>query len=141
MVEDDENDAFFMLRAMKKAGITNPVQQLSDGREALNYFQGDGKFADRSRYPLPSLVLLDLKLPHVMGLDVLKWVRSQDGFQATTFVVLSASQDRSDVAQAYRHGAAAYLVKPPSLDQLDAVAVTIRDSWLDQQQPPAPLPE
>ena len=71
-VEDDPNDMFFLQHAMKKAGVANPIQVASDGQQAIEYLQGTGKFADREQFPLPCLVLLDLKLPHVMGLDVLK---------------------------------------------------------------------
>ena len=79
-VEDDPNDVFFLQHAMKKMGVANPIQVASDGQQAIDYLQGAGKFADRERFPLPCLVLLDLKLPHVMGLDVLKWIRElRDG--------------------------------------------------------------
>jgi DNA-binding response OmpR family regulator len=75
LVEDDANDVFFMKRAMKLAGMLNPVQVASDGQQAIQYLSGAGDYGDRERFPLPGLVLLDLKLPHVMGLDVLKWSR------------------------------------------------------------------
>jgi DNA-binding response OmpR family regulator len=130
LVEDDENDALFLRRAMKRAGILNPIQRVCDGREALDYFQGAQRFGNRNEYPLPSLVLLDLKLPHVMGLDVLKWVRDQGQFKSTVVVVRSASQYQNDIANAHRHGADDYLVKPSGLDQLDVIARMIRDSWL-----------
>ena len=78
-VEDDPNDVFFLQHAMKKAGVANPVQVATDGQQAIDYLRGVGKFADRKKFPLPCLILLDLKLPHVMGLDVLKWIRQQPG--------------------------------------------------------------
>jgi DNA-binding response OmpR family regulator len=140
LVEDDENDAFFLIRALRRAGILNPIQHLRDGGEALIYFQGGGTFGDRNQYPLPGLVLLDLKLPRVMGLDVLKWMRGQDLFKSTVVIVLSASENQNDRASAYRDGANAYFVKPSDLDQLDVVASTLRDSWLNATQPATQLP-
>lgn len=135
LVEDDEHDAFFLKRALSGAGILNPIQHVWDGREALEYFQGGGRFGDRSRFPLPGLVLLDLKLPCVMGLDVLKWIRGEDQFRSILVLVLSASQFPDDIVTARRNGADAYLVKPSDLDQLDAVARTIRDAWLNTNHP------
>src|SRR5581483_4834593 len=89
-VEDDQNDVFFLQKAMKKAGVENPIQVACDGQQAIDYLQGAGKFADRLQFPLPCLMLLDLKLPHVMGLDVLKWIRQQPG-PALTVLMLTAS--------------------------------------------------
>ena len=77
LVDDDENDVFFMLDAFRKAGVDVPVQIVRDGKEATDYLRGSGSFSDRARFPVPSLVLLDLKLPFVMGLDVLKAIRHE----------------------------------------------------------------
>src|SRR5947209_8520402 len=100
-VEDDPNDVFLFKHAMKKAEMTNPMQVASDGQEAIDYLSGTGKFADRDQYPLPGLVLLDLKLPYVMGLDVLKWIREQPN-TAPVVIILTASAEDGDVASAYR---------------------------------------
>src|SRR5687767_5955728 len=110
-VDDDPNDVFLLQHAMKKIGMHNPIQVATDGQQAIDYLQGAGKFADRARYPLPCLVLLDLKLPYVMGLDVLKWIRQQPGL-ALVVLLLSASADDEDMAAAYRLGANGFLVKP-----------------------------
>jgi two-component system response regulator len=134
-VEDDENDIFFMQRAMKNAGVLNPIQIASDGQQAIDYFQGAGKFANREEFPLPYLVLLDLKLPRVMGLDVLKWIRQQP--EATAIVIiLSSSKEEADVTTAYRLGANGYLVKPAEASQLNDMAKSIKDFWLSQNTPP-----
>jgi len=77
LVDDDANDVFLLRHAMKKAGLTNPMQVVSDGQEAIDYLKGVGKFADRETFPLPILLLMDLKLPYVMGLDVLRWIGTQ----------------------------------------------------------------
>ena len=135
MVEDGEDDVFFMRQAMKKAGVVNPIQVASDGQQAIDYFQGTGRFVNRVEFPLPYLVLLDLKLPHVMGLDVLKWIR-QDSEAAAIVVILSSSKEEADIATAYRLGANGYLVKPLDVDKLDDMAKSIKDFWLTQNTPP-----
>ena len=96
-VEDDENDVFFLQHAFQAAGIPNPLQVTRDGQEAIDYLSGVGKFANREKFPLPDLMLLDLKLPHVMGLEVLKWIRQQSGMTLAV-VVLTASGEAADVA-------------------------------------------
>ncbi len=141
LVEDDENDAFFLTRALKRAEISNTIQHVGDGRSAMEYLQGIGRFGDRSRFPLPGLVLLDLKLPHVKGLDVLKWIRGQEQFASIVVVVFSASEYPEDIAHSQRHGADAYFVKPSNLDQLDVLARTIRDAWLAEPLASPPMPE
>src|SRR5690348_8539240 len=103
-VEDDPNDVFLFQHAITKAGVANPVQVATDGQQAINYLQGTGKFADREKYPFPCLVLLDLKLPYVMGLDVLKWIRQQP-CAALTVLMLTASGEEADVVASYRLGA------------------------------------
>jgi two-component system response regulator len=135
-VEDDENDVLLIQHALKKAGILEPVQVASDGHLAIDYFEGSGKFADRVKFPLPSLVLLDLKLPHVPGLDVLKWIRQQAGV-LTPVVILSSSEHEDDIASAYKLGANAYLVKPSDSSRLAEMARSIKDFWLIQNTMPS----
>ncbi|MEY2466943.1 MAG: hypothetical protein QOD03_1464, partial [Verrucomicrobiota bacterium] len=136
VVEDDENDLMFVKMAMKKAGVTNPVQVAHDGQAALDYFQGAGKFADRSAFPLPYLVLLDLKLPYVMGLEVLAWIRDRPQFKQTIVIMLTSSRHTEDIGTAYQMGANAYLVKPANLVALEGMMKTLKDFWLTQNTPP-----
>src|SRR3989442_225404 len=75
LVEDDENDVFFFKRAMQVAGWTDPLHVARDGKQAIDYLSGSGQFSSRDEFPLPALLLLDLKLPYVNGLEVLKWIR------------------------------------------------------------------
>src|SRR5207237_5041379 len=95
----------------------------------MDYLQGAGKFADRKQFPLPSLILLDLKLPHVMGLDVLKWIRQESGLPLAV-VMLTASGEDADIATAYRLGANGFLVKPSEVSKLVDMAKAINDFWL-----------
>jgi len=135
LIEDEENDVFFLKRAMTKAGMTNQVFVACDGQQAIDYLQGAGKFAERERFPLPGIVLLDLKLPLVMGLDVLKWIRQQSGL-APIVIILSSSREERDIAEAYRLGANAYLVKPVEPTKLEAMVKAMSTFWLTQNTPP-----
>jgi CheY-like chemotaxis protein len=128
LIEDSSDDVFFMERAMKAAGFTTPLQVAKDGQAALDYLGGINGYADRQKYPLPSLVLLDLKLPQVLGLDVLKWIRARPELQAMPVVVLTSSGERSDLDRAYRLGANSFMVKP-SPDDLPALAKCLADYW------------
>ena len=134
-VEDDPNDVFLFKRAMEKVGVTHRIQVATDGQQAIDYLSGSGKFADRKEFPLPGLVLLDLKLPHVMGLDVLKWIRKQRK-APWVVVVLSASGQATDLAAAYNLGANGYLVKPSQSIKLEEMVRAINSFWLTQNSFP-----
>ncbi|HUR45300.1 MAG TPA: response regulator [Candidatus Saccharimonadales bacterium] len=136
LVEDNEDDVFLMQQSIRKAQITNPLQIVEDGREVLNYLQGFGKFKDRTEFPLPFLILLDLKLPLLSGLEVLRWIRERPEFETILVVVLTASQEERDVDSAYRMGANSYLVKPPSVEKLDEMTKSLGDYWLAKNVPP-----
>jgi DNA-binding response OmpR family regulator len=139
-IEDDANDAFFFQRAMKKNNTPNPIHVARDGREAIDYLKGDGKYADRELFPLPGLVLLDLKLPHIMGLDVLKWIR-QECDPSLVVVVLTSSSDGEDMAAAYGGGANGFLIKPTDPAKLEDMVKAISHFWLMHNALPAePLP-
>jgi DNA-binding response OmpR family regulator len=135
LVEDDENDVFFFQRAMNKAGMNHPLQVARDGQEAIDYLRGVEKFAERAEYPPPCLILLDLKLPFVMGLDVLKWIRQQSNV-ASIVLILSSSREETDIAAAYRLGANGYLVKPAQTSDLGDMVRAVSDFWLKQNTPP-----
>lgn len=137
LVEDDENDVFFMKIALEKNVMDQGLQVAEDGAEAIAYLRGDDRFSDRFRYPLPNLILLDLKLPHVMGLDVLKWIRSQPELAMTVVIVLTSSQQRSDIQEACASGANSYLLKPTSPVDLVETMRLVKDYWLMRNQPTA----
>jgi|SRR4051812_14252754 DNA-binding response OmpR family regulator len=133
-VEDEEDDAFLFRRAMTKAGCSVPIQLASDGQTAIDYLKGTGSFAKRDEFPLPSLVLLDLKLPHVPGLEVLKWIR-QEAALLVPVVILSSSENENDITAAYELGGNAYLVKPSDTSEFPEIAKTITDFWLRRNRP------
>lgn len=134
-IEDDPNDVYFLHKAMKKMGVTNPIHVANDGQEAIDYLQGSGKFFDRSAFPFPSLVLLDLKLPYVMGLDVLKWIR-KNSMPALPVIMLSASAEDADIAASYRLGANAFLCKPSEARQFEDMVKAIKNFWLTHNAVP-----
>jgi DNA-binding response OmpR family regulator len=130
LVEDDSNDVFFMKLAMEKAGIANSLLVVRDGKEAMAFLRGIGKYADRDEFPLPCLILLDLRLPHMSGFEVLKWLRERSEFQMLVVIVLTSSNQDCDVEAAYRLGANAYLVKPANPGELFEKVKAIKDFWL-----------
>ena len=136
VIEDDSNDVFFLQYSFEAAGITNPMQVVADGQQAINYLAGKGPYADRSRFPLPFLILLDLKLPVKMGLDVLSWIKTQPHLGNLLVIVLTSSSDSEDLEEAYSLGARSYLVKPVSLEKRIAMAKAIKDYWLELNQYP-----
>ena len=136
LVEDDENDVFFLTYAFEAAGVVNPVAVARDGQEAMDYLAGAGRYSDRKRFPLPGLVLLDLKLPVKTGLDVLRWIR-QSGMNHLLVIVLTSSKDPHDVDEAYRLGARSFLVKPLSIGERLETAKVIKRYWLELNQLPS----
>jgi len=134
LVEDNEDDVFLMKRALQGAHVVNPLQVVEDGQEALDYLRGNGKFADRDQYPLPAVVFLDLKLPFVSGHDVLAWIRQQKEFETLVVIVLTSSNEASDLSRCYSLGANSYLVKPPTPEQLEDLAKAFKWYWLEYNQ-------
>jgi len=130
--EDDENDAFLMQRAFNQAGIINPLQIVPTGAAAIEYLSGSGGFADREKFPMPALVLLDLKLGGESGFEVLTWIRARPSTAAVPVVVVTSSNQDSDMQLAYRTGANGYLIKPGKPEDLLAMVRGIKDYWLAQ---------
>ena len=130
LVEDDPNDTFFFERAMKQAHVHHPLRVVRDGLEAIAYFAGTGSFADRGHNPLPSLVVLDLNLPHKHGLEVLQWIRNSAPDPLVPVVVLTSSVSDLDTREAYRSGANSYLVKPSQPTELTEMVRLLDLYWI-----------
>jgi CheY-like chemotaxis protein len=128
--EDEDNDAFLMQRAFIKACVSNPLQIVVDGSAAIRYLTGTGEFTNRTKFPLPCLLLLDLNLPRQSGLEVLKWVREQESFRGLPAVILTSSSQDRDIGSAYALGANGYLVKPASSEKLIEIVKDLRDVCL-----------
>jgi CheY-like chemotaxis protein len=130
LVEDDPNDVLLIQRAFRKANLANPIQVMNDGEAAVQYLSGQEPYADRDRYPLPMLMLLDLKLPRRSGLEVLEWLKQQPKLKRLPVVVLTSSREHTDLNRAYDLGANSYLVKPVAFDSLLNMVQTLNQYWL-----------
>jgi CheY-like chemotaxis protein len=130
LVEDSEDDILLIQRAFRQANIVNPLQVVRDGAEAIAYLRGHGPYNNRAEYPLPELLLLDLKMPGIDGFDVLRWLREQRGFGSMRIVVLSSSERIRDVNLAYQLGANSFLVKPVDFKDLVELTQAIHGYWL-----------
>lgn len=125
-IEDCEKDALLFGRACEAAGLPAAFCIVQSGSEAVAYLEGDGKFADRSAYPLPDLIVLDLKLPGMDGFDFLKWVRGQTEFLLLPVLVFTESTSVEDKVRAIQEGATGYFVKPKDFDTLVRMAESFR---------------
>jgi CheY-like chemotaxis protein len=130
LVDDCEDDILLSRQAFETSGILNPLYTLSDGEEAVLYLEGFGPFANRAEFPLPDLVLLDIKMPKIDGFKFLKWVRAHAHFKSLPIMVLTASDDPEDVATAYRLGANAFLVKPLDFTNFCHMMRSLVSFWL-----------
>ena len=118
LAEDDEGDIFLIRRALRSAGLANPLQIVRNGREAIQYLDGQGVYADRTRYPWPSLLLLDLRMPLADGFEVLAWLQRRRRPKDLEVAILSASPDEADALRATELGADAFYVKPRAYKDL-----------------------
>jgi len=130
LVEDEVEQAVLLRRAFEKAKIINPLQVVRSGEEAMAYLEAAGPYADRDEFPMPKLILLDLKMPGITGFDVLRWIRQQPQLQESRVVVLTASNEIRDVNLAYQLGANSFLVKPVDFDDLVRLTQAIQGYWI-----------
>jgi CheY-like chemotaxis protein len=147
LLEDDENDVLIFKKALQKAGIANPVYRVKDGQEGIHYMAGDGEFSDRQRFPLPKVIICDLKMPRKTGLEFLAWLKKNPRLMVIPTIVLTSSQEDRDIANAYVLGANTYFIKPATFLEMQTLVNRIRDYWssaikpkrLDHPPPDAPL--
>ena len=118
LAEDFEADALAVRRLLNEAGVTNPVIVVPDGGEAIAYLNNDGPFRDRQKFPLPEVLLLDLKLPNKSGFEVLEWCKTQPHLKDLFIVVLSGHYQLQEVKQAYHLGAHTFLTKPANQEDI-----------------------
>jgi CheY-like chemotaxis protein len=130
LVEDNRMDVELTLDAFREAKLLNTVHVASSGQEALDYVFGRGQYADRNAFPMPNLILLDLKLPGIDGFEVLRQVKSTPILKRLPVVILTSSTEEGDRALSYDHGANSYLVKPVSFDGFLGVVRQIEGYWL-----------
>ncbi len=136
LVEDNPNDVELTLRALKKRNLANKVHVVKDGAEALEFIFGTGTYAERNINQIPKVILLDLKLPKVDGLEVLRIVKSDERTKVIPVVVLTSSKEESDLVESYRLGANSYITKPVDFDKFAQIVSEMGLYWLLVNQPP-----
>ena len=137
LVEDREDDVILTQKALSTAKIRNPLKVVSDGQEAIHYLEGRGKFANRTEYPIPDLMLLDISMPNRDGFTVLTWVRAHPGLKTLRIVMLTTSDESSDIDAAYLLGANSYLVKPADFDAyVKTIGIAVR-FWVEDSRAPS----
>jgi CheY-like chemotaxis protein len=130
LVEDDLNDIFLVKRAFKMAHLSNPLQVVTDGQEAIHYLKGEGKYSDRTVSPFPKLIVMDIKMPRLTGFEVLEWVKGHGGMlRRIPVVIVSSSDNPADINRAYELGANAYMVKPVNFKEVEHLFGSITQYW------------
>ena len=130
--EDEPTDIFFLQRAFASAGIPHRLECVPDGEVAIEYLSGTGAFAGREENPLPCLILLDINMPGLYGLEVLQWTRQQPQLKEVPVLMLTSSSHPADMEKARYFGANDYLIKPSNPAQLVELARKIHERWLSQ---------
>ena len=129
LAEDDPNDVLLLERAFRKAGLGELLRVVCDGEEAVDYLAGRGTYADRERFPVPFMLLLDLKMPGIDGFGVLQWLRAQPALKQLLVVVLTSSNLQADVDRAYGLGANSYLIKPIDFEEMVGLILRFEAYW------------
>jgi CheY-like chemotaxis protein len=137
LIEDTDADAELTMRALKKRGLANNLIWVKDGAEALDFLYARGTFSQRVSSTNPKVILLDLRLPRVSGLDVLKTIKSDERLKAIPVVVLTSSKDDMDVRECYRLGVNSYISKPVAFDDFTKVVADMGMYWLLMNKPPS----
>jgi len=136
LVEDNPDDIELTLRALKQYNITNEIEVVRDGAEALEYLFTTGAYADRDTNAIPAMVLLDLKLPKVDGLEVLRRIRADERTKLVPVVILTSSKEEKDIINGYKLGANSYVQKPVDFTQFLEAARQLGLYWMVINEPP-----
>lgn len=142
VVDDNEDDVFIFSRALAANGITNPVQSVNDGREAVRYLEGIGNYADRNLFPFPAAIFTDLKMPWMNGIEVLKWLKDHPRCSTLPAVVLTAFKNKAQLEEALSLGADACIVKSGRFADFVNLIKVSGDKWwwCDREPVPGALP-
>lgn len=136
LVEDEKAHAELTIRAIRKAGNANRVDVVTDGEGALDYLFNRGEYADEGKYPKPGLILLDIKLPGVDGIEVLKKVKGDRNLRKIPVIILTTSTRGQDIEEAYGHYANSYLTKPVGFKEFEEKVLHLDAYWMLLNQPP-----
>jgi CheY-like chemotaxis protein len=135
LAEDDANDFEIFSYALQQNGVPVNIQRVHDGEEAIRYLEGQFPFSNRSTYPFPDLIILDLKMPRLTGLEVLQWRRNQPECARLPVIMLSGSGLQQDINYAYHLGVNSYFSKPGSVEKLQQLLRKILDYWSSAELP------
>lgn len=130
LAEDNDDHVLLIKRAFVQARLLNPIQVVSDGEQTIAYLKGEGKYANRDEFPMPGLLLLDLKMPNKDGFDVLEWIRQQPALRDLRVVVLTTSDRIFDVQRAYQLGASSFLTKPLDVRDFVLLGPAVKGFWI-----------
>jgi len=136
VVDDNPDDVLFFRLAWEKARLANSDQFVGSREETLDYLEGRGKFSDRTLFPLPSVVVLDMRLPDGNALDLVRWLRGHKHFSKLAVLILSGYAREEEVRQAYQSGASSFLLKPSNPCHLEKTVGLIQSCWLAQNSSP-----
>ena len=136
VAEDNEDDVYLLRRAFTQAKLHNPLHVVSDGEQLLAYLRGEDEYADRRKYPFPALVLLDVKMPKMNGLEALAAIRNDPDLKRLVVIFLSSSDHERDINHAFDLRANSYLVKPTNTERMVDILHRFRDYWLALNQYP-----
>lgn len=136
LVEDDANDVLLVKRAFQRTRGGLPIFVTPNGVEAIKYLSGEPPYRDRSIHPFPDLILLDLNMPKMGGLELLTWIRSQENMKRLPVIILTSSVQEADARKAYEAGANSFVVKPNDFNQLVEAIRSLGDFWLEGTQLP-----
>jgi CheY-like chemotaxis protein len=136
IVDDDENDIFFVKRAFTEINVHCTFQVLKNGQEVIDYLNGEEQYADRDEYPMPMMILMDLKMPVMDGFEVLSWIRSRPGIKVIPTIIFSSSDLPLDITRAYELGANSFMTKSVTYDGLLLKLQTLSQYWLEHCKHP-----
>jgi CheY-like chemotaxis protein len=139
LVEDSEDDAKLLQKLFAKAGLSTSINVVADGVEAMSYLLGRDKFADRTNFPEPNILLIDLHMPRVNGLELMSWLQTQPDFEHLIIVALSGSAEQDEIDRAYQMGANSYVLKPGSAIELERVVNSFLNYWVRSNYLPRPV--
>jgi CheY-like chemotaxis protein len=138
LVEDESSDIELLKIAFERTGLSNPIQTVNNGEEAVDYLTGKGPFSHRSTSPVPKAIITDLKMPQMDGIELLRWIKANPNYRVIPTIVLTSSTTRGDVNAAYDCGASAYFVKPVTFPELTSLVRIIAEYWQLALTPDAP---
>jgi CheY-like chemotaxis protein len=136
LVEDEEAHAALTERAIRKSGHVERIDIVGDGEEALDYLFHRGKYSDADQYPCPSLILLDIKLPGIDGIEVLKQIKADSVLKKIPVIMLTTSKREEDIAASYLNYANSYLTKPVGFKEFESTVMQINAYWMELNEPP-----